>query len=241
MVIRTGEKELTTWNQSSSADKYIGLYTDSIPNVKISRCSSPCHQEVKEGGYTSCACLKENDGYNIQTTAHAKLNFHHGSVQPQALLDLARSQIRMITIQMKDKPRANHNQLLSGIASLVGLFAKLSGRLGGSSKPYQTTEPTSSCLTKQHQHHTPKQCTNRTVHSITADWMAGNSRAKECILPSSGANEIWQSAPLWVSVISYYYSSLLTSGFKVVYHLSDRNSKLKEDNNSTQKALKIEF
>ncbi|KAH0862197.1 hypothetical protein HID58_079408, partial [Brassica napus] len=173
--------------QSSSADKYIGLYTDSIPNVKVFYMSSSVTRynpfisfplksfqfppsKVKEGGYTSCACLKENDGYNIQTTAHAKLNFHHGSVQPQALLDIARSQsppyrpvipfnlcstffcelcwfrmshadmlstvlllmdqIRMITIQMKDKPRANQNQLLSGTASLVGLFAKLSGRLG---------------------------------------------------------------------------------------------------------------
>ncbi|KAG5388103.1 hypothetical protein IGI04_029644 [Brassica rapa subsp. trilocularis] len=183
-----------------------------MPVTWISRCSSPCHQEVKEGGYTSCACLKKNDGYNIQTTveensgglmyvrnylsaAHAKLNFHHGLVQPQALLDFARSQvlspcraitffeklsrnelpswiwtkisnqsppyrpvipfnlcstflcelcwfrmshadmlstvlllmdqIRMITIQMKDKPRANQNQLLSGTAPLVGLFAKL--------------------------------------------------------------------------------------------------------------------
>ena len=73
----------------------------------------------------------------------------------------------MITIQMKDKPRANQNQLLSGTASLVGLFAKLSGKLGkpcaqiilcsmdhqlmfwnfvgsyrgGYSKPYQTPKP----------------------------------------------------------------------------------------------------
>ncbi|CAG7896789.1 unnamed protein product, partial [Brassica rapa] len=64
--------------------------------------------KVKEGGYTSCACLKKNDGYNIQTTAHAKLNFHHGLVQPQALLDFARHSLQslMITIQMKDKPRA---------------------------------------------------------------------------------------------------------------------------------------
>ncbi|KAH0914156.1 hypothetical protein HID58_028602, partial [Brassica napus] len=199
--------------QSKSADKYIGLYTDSIPNVKVFYMSSVTRfkntnldsclicvcayilLEVKEGGYTSCACLKKNDGYNIQTTAHAKLNFHHGLVQPQALLDFARSQvlspcraitffeklsrnelpswiwtkisnqsppyrpvipfnlcstflcercwfrmshadmlstvlllmdqIRMITIQMKDKPRANQNQLLSGTAPLVGLFAKL--------------------------------------------------------------------------------------------------------------------
>lgn len=45
------------------------------------------------------ACLvEENSGglmyvRNYLSAAHAKLNFHHGSVQPRALLDIARSQV----------------------------------------------------------------------------------------------------------------------------------------------------
>ncbi|XP_024006226.1 endoglucanase 5 isoform X2 [Eutrema salsugineum] len=247
--------------------------------------TSTLKQYQMKANYFTCACLKKNGGYNIQTTpgglmyvrewnnlqyasaaafllavysdylsaANTKLNCPDGWVPPQALLDFARSQadyilgknsqgmsylvgygpkypirvhhrgasIASIFVQRSSvncvqgfdswyrrsqadpnvihgalvggpdhndyysDDRTNYEQsepTLSGTAPLVGLFSKLSGKLGsyggGYSKPYQTTKPPASSYKATPTTYSPKQsgAPIEFLHSITANWMAWNTR-----------------------------------------------------------------
>ncbi|KAJ0232515.1 Endoglucanase 5 [Hirschfeldia incana] len=225
-----------------------GPYTSTLKQYQMKADYFACACLKKNGGYniqtTPGGLMYVREWNNLQyasaaafllavysdylSGANAKLNCPDGSVQPQALLDFARSQadyilgknrqgmsylvgygpkyptrvhhrgasIPSIFVQRSPvscvqgfdswyrryqaDPNVIHEPTLSGTAPLVGLFAKLSGKIGsyggGYSKPYQTTKPPASSYKATPT--TPKQsgAPIEFLHSITANWMAGNTR-----------------------------------------------------------------
>ncbi|KAJ4917540.1 Endoglucanase 5 [Raphanus sativus] len=127
--------------------------------------------------------------------------------------------------------RANYEQsepTLSGTAPLVGLFAKLSGKLGsyggGYSKPYQTTKPPASSYKATPTRYTPKQsgAPIEFLHSITANWMAGDTRyyRHKVIIKNNSQKQI-SDLKLKIEDLSGPIWGLNPTGQKTTYQLPE--------------------
>ncbi|KAF2606182.1 hypothetical protein F2Q68_00043375 [Brassica cretica] len=209
--------------------------------------------------YSSAAAFLLAVYSDYLSAANAKLNCPDGSVQPQALLDFARSQADYILGKNRQgmsylesdwsqadpnviygalvggpdqndnysDDRTNYEQsepTLSGTAPLVGLFAKLSvGSYGGGySKPYQTTKQPATSYKATPTTYTPKQsgAPIEFLHSITANWMAGNTRyyRHKVIIKNSSQKQI-SDLKLKIEDLSGPIWGLIPTGQKNTYQL----------------------
>ncbi|KAG5391492.1 hypothetical protein IGI04_021455 [Brassica rapa subsp. trilocularis] len=123
--------------------------------------------------------------------------------------------------------RTNYEQsepTLSGTAPLVGLFAKLfvGSYGGGYSKPYQTTKPPATSYKATPTTYTPKQsgAPIEFLHSITANWMAGNTRyyRHKVIIKNNSQKQI-SDLKLKIEDLSGPIWGLIPTGQKNTYQL----------------------
>ncbi|CAN8288484.1 unnamed protein product [Cochlearia groenlandica] len=134
--------------------------------------------------------------------------------------------------------RSNYEQAeptLSGTAPLVGLFAKLSTKLGsyggrGTYKPYQTTEPPVSSYKSTPTTYNPKQSGSQIefLHSITMNWYVGYTRYyRHKVIIKNNSQKLISNLKLKIEELSGPIWGLAPTGQKNVYQLPTWQKTLK--------------